>query len=346
MVPAERPAPKLSICITTFNRAALIGTTLESIIVQDTSDCEVLILDGGSTDNTKLVVSQYIRRSDRFRYVRQENNNGFDRDCDRAVELARGEYCWLMTDDDLLKTGAVATVLQVLSRDVSLIIVNAENKDFTLSNVLQRRRIEFDSDRVYGSGEMDRLFVEVGNYLQYVGCIVIKRSIWLARERQRYYDSWFIHVGVIFQEPLPGDMVVIAEPLISYRMGNAHTWSPHVTEILLAKWPSLLRTVALSESARGKISSAEPWRHPRRLLLLRALGFYSYTEYQRWVRPQLHSSGRKIVAVIAALIPGELVNAFFVFYYSTSRPAQGHRLQQLKESRFYFLRGFESSSPA
>jgi abequosyltransferase len=42
-------AIKLSICITTLNRAAFIAATLDSILAQVTADCEVVVLDGGST---------------------------------------------------------------------------------------------------------------------------------------------------------------------------------------------------------------------------------------------------------------------------------------------------------
>src|SRR5687767_12995025 len=95
---ADRPpvSLKLSICITTLNRADYIGETLDSILGQLTPDCEVVVLDCASTDGTPEVLSHYTRRFDQLRYFRQEVNNGFDRDCSRAVELSAGEYCWLL----------------------------------------------------------------------------------------------------------------------------------------------------------------------------------------------------------------------------------------------------------
>lgn len=334
-------ALRLSICITTFNRAAFIGATLESILAQLTNDCEVVVLDGGSTDNTERVVSEYTCRFDRLRYVRQDMNNGFDRDCDRVVELASGEYCWLMTDDDLLKPGAVAAVLLALRRDLSLIIINTEIRDLNMSTVLQSRTLDFASDRVYEPGEMDRLFVEVGDSLKYIGRVVIKRAVWIARERERYYGSLFVHIGVIFQERLPGETLVIAEPFISYRMGNAHTFSPKMFEIFMVKLPSLVWSLTLSESAKRKVCSAEPWRNLQELLLWRGWGLYSLTEYRRWIHPRLQSSRETLTPTLVALLPGVLVNALFVFYYSvTRRRYRGMwrpelMLQGMRESRFH-----------
>jgi glycosyltransferase involved in cell wall biosynthesis len=335
-------ALRLSICITTFNRAAFIGATLESILIQATNDCEVVVLDGGSTDDTERVVSEYTRRFNKLRYVRQDVNNGFDRDCDCVVGLARGEYCWLMTDDDLLKPGAVAAVLKAFRWDLSLVIVNVEFRDFSMSKVLQRRRIEFESDRVYGLGEMDRLFVDMVDVLKYVGSVVIKRAIWIARERARYFGSMYIHVGVIFQEQLPGESLVIAKPVISYRAGNAHTWWSQVIEIAWVKWPSLLWSLTVSDAAKSKVCSAEPWRELQELLLWRAMGAYSLIEYQRLIRPRLRSTRETLIPTLVALLPGELVNAFFVFYLSiTRRPYRrvwqaDLLLRGMRQSRFHF----------
>lgn len=326
---------KLSICITTLNRADFIGGTLDSILVQTTNDCEVVVLDSGSTDSTERVVSEYASRFDNLRYIRQDTNNGVDRDYDRVVELALGEYCWLMTDDDLLKPGAVAAILNALRQDWSLVYVNVEFKNFGMSKVLQSGGFPFASDRVYGPEEMDRLFAEMDWNLWYIGSIVIRRQIWLARERQQYYGSWFVSVGVIFQQHLPGRVLVLAEPFISYRLGNAHTYSQHFSEIFLVKWPSLVRSLALSEAARGKVRSAEPWRNPLWLLLLRGWGLYSFSEYRRWIRPRLRSIREMLAPALVALLPGVVVNAYFVLYYSV-RKDQGVWLSGMRRSRFYF----------
>jgi abequosyltransferase len=340
---SQSPAvPKLSICITTFNRATFIGATLESILAQATDDCEVIVLDGGSADNTQRVVSEYTARFDRLRYVRQDINNGFDRDCDRVVELARGEYCWLMPDDDLLKAGAIQAVLEALRRDFSVVIVNSELKNFGMTKVLQRRRIDIESDRVYRPDQLDGLFVDGIEVLKYVGGIVVKRAIWRARERVRYYGSLYIHIGVIFQERLPGDTLLIAEPFISYRMTTSNNWWSRVIELWWIKWPTLVWSLAISESAKKKICVAEPWRDIGELLLWRGMGCYSLTEYWRLIRPRLRSFRDGWVPALVALLPGVLVHAAFMLYYSTTgRAYRGVYqpdafLEFMRGSRFHF----------
>src|SRR4030042_4622527 len=102
--------PVISSCIATYNRGQFIGETLDSIVPQLADDVELLVVDGASTDNTENVVRRYIDRDFRVRYVRLPAKGGVDQDYCRAAELARGDFCWLFTDDDLLKPGAVAAV--------------------------------------------------------------------------------------------------------------------------------------------------------------------------------------------------------------------------------------------
>ncbi len=338
---AQPMSIKLSICIGTYNRAAFIGAALDSILSQVTDECEIVISDNASTDGTEEVVAQYAQRFKGVHYFKQDENRGFDQNFDRAVELARGEYCWLMADDDVLKPGAIATVLDALRRDLSLIVVNVEARSFDLSRVLQCRWLAFESDRVYPPEQMELLFVEANPVLKFVGCVIIKRAIWSARERQRYYGTWFVFLAVIFQERLPGDTLVIAEPLIVYRKGNQITYSSMHSEIWFSKLPSVLRSfTTVSESSKDKFWSTEPWKNLPDLLRVRALGLYSLREYKQWIRPRLRSTRERWTSSLIALLPGVLVNALFVLYYSVTRRNRDvwqpeMELERLRESRFH-----------
>lgn len=325
---------RLSICIGTFNRAALLGATLQSVLTQVTEECEIVVSDNASTDKTEEVVAEYGRRTDRLRYFRQATNVGLDKNFDHTVELAQGEYCWLVSDDDLVKPGAVKRVLDALRSSPSLVVVNIEYMDFSMSKLVQRRATEFDSDRVYSPDDMDRLFSEIDqDVIMYIGSTVIRREIWLSRERARYYDTLFIQAGIIFQKKLPGETLAIAEPLISYRLGNAQ-FTSKLPEIVYRIWPTLVESLAVSESAKRKASRAQPWRNPQWLLVLRGWGFYSLEEYRRWIRPRLTSMHDRFISMSVALLPGTLVNASLLVYFSV-RGDRGRWVQTMKRSRFY-----------
>jgi abequosyltransferase len=327
---------KLSICIATFNRGSFIGETLDSMVSQVEEGVEIVILDGGSTDDTAARVKPFADRFERLRYVRQETNHGVDRDFNTAVELATGEYCWLMSDDDLLKPGAVRAVLDALRGSFSLVVVNAEVRSFDLSDLLEERRLAFEADRTYLPAQMDRLFVEAGGYLTFIGCVVIRRSIWLERQKEPYFGSLFIHAGVIFQQWLPGPVLALARPFISIRYGNA-TWKPKEFEIWMFKWPGLIWTLAgLSDAARNSHCRAEPWRRAKTLLYYRAKGTYSVNEYRRWIQPRLGSLRDGLIPRIIASVPGIIANILALLYYSALGPKWRMAVVDMMQSRYYY----------
>lgn len=327
---------KLSVCITTHNGAATIGETLESIIAQAPDECEIVVLDGASTDGTNLVVEEYARRFTRLRYIRQDTNNGVDQDFDRVACLSKGDYCWLMSDDDLLKPGALAAVLEAVRRDVSMVVVNAEfcHPD-NMSYVMIPRWIDIKGNQVYGPQDMDRLFSDMVRYFCYIGIIVIRRDIWLSRDRQRYYGTLFTAMGTIFQKPLPGETLVIAEPFVSIRSRHSR-WMPRAFEIDCFKWPSVVWSLPFTDSLKRKVSASEPWRSIKRQLFYRAHGVYSIEEYKRWIRPLQRPLSITIIPALVALIPGVLINTVYVLFYSL--PFIRYRdasLLGLRESPFY-----------
>ena len=189
---------------------------------------------------------------------------------------------------------------------------------------------------------MDTLFADTGHMLNLIGCVVIKRDVWLSRQRDRYYGSLFIHVGVIFQARLPADALVIAEPLIAYRKDNQHSFSARLFEIFMFDWPVLVWSLALSESSKRKVCSPEPWRDLWSLLRWRAVGIYSLREYQRVIRPRLSSGRETLIPGLVARLPCTLVNTVLVLYYSCYGRHRLSWLHWLKRSRFYIRNWFAS----
>ena len=108
---------RLSVCIPVYNFGAFLGETLESIVPQAAKAVEIVVLDGGSTDDTPQVVGRFQERFPRLNYVRREKKGGIDRDMAFAVEAARGDYVWLFSGDDRMRPDAIERVLAELDRE-------------------------------------------------------------------------------------------------------------------------------------------------------------------------------------------------------------------------------------
>lgn len=329
---------KLSICIPTFNRGAYIGETLESIVTQLVDGVEIVIVDGGSTDNTEQVVNTFQQKYSDIRYIKKQatdnkpSNEGFDRDCNHAAEMALGKYCWLMTDDDLLIPGAIEKILSEFENEFFVIVVSAEIRNSDFSEVLVHCRPNVVADRIYEPDEWDDFAIAVGRHLTFVGAVIIKRDIWLSRNKEKYFGSGFVHVGVIFDEPIRGKILLASTPLVSIRFGNA-LWTSRAFQIWMINWPRLIWSFSsLSDVAKEAICSREPWRNMKELLFNRALGMYSKTEYELFIREQLDSKVSKFFSKLIANTPRAILYVPVWLYIRFMLAGSKFVLFNLKES--------------
>lgn len=106
--------PSFSVVIPTYNRASLIGATLDSVLAQQHDDFEVILVDDGSTDDTLEVVQKSYGQDKRVRYIRQENaERGAARN--RGLREARASYVVFFDSDDVMRPthlGALAAVIK------------------------------------------------------------------------------------------------------------------------------------------------------------------------------------------------------------------------------------------
>jgi len=110
------PKPKISICIPTYNRANSLTNCLESIAIAAkdyVGRFEVCVSDNGSNDKTSNVIKN---ASDSFEinYHRNDTNLGLPRNFLQVVSLAKGEFVWLIGDDDLLLPDTFDRLLPLL----------------------------------------------------------------------------------------------------------------------------------------------------------------------------------------------------------------------------------------
>jgi abequosyltransferase len=310
------PAPVLSICMATFGRGAFIGETLEALLTQADNRVEIVVVDGASPDNTPEVVTALQTRWPRLIYHREASNAGVDRDFDKAVGYARGEYCWLLSDDDIPVHDALESVLENLSDKPDLLVVNAEIRDKSLSRILKARQLDAAQDGAFGAEAQEQLFAATAGYLSFIGGVVIRRAAWLARERERYFGSLFIHMGVIFQRPALQKVKVMARPLIRIRYGNA-MWSARGFEVWTRLWPDLVWAFDhFSEATRRRVIARYPARSLKILLWYRAIGAYGPAQARDLLARRPGSHHRLAGAV--ARLPAGAVNTALALYCAAS----------------------------
>jgi glycosyltransferase involved in cell wall biosynthesis len=91
--------PKVSVIIPTYNYASYIVKAIDSILKQTYKDFEIIVVDDGSTDNTRELVET--RYKDKIRYFYQENK-GAPAARNMGILESRGEFCIFLDADDEL----------------------------------------------------------------------------------------------------------------------------------------------------------------------------------------------------------------------------------------------------
>jgi glycosyltransferase involved in cell wall biosynthesis len=92
--------PRISIGMPTFNAAATIRSTVESLLAQTLGDFELIISDNASTDQTEEVVRSLVASDPRIRYVRQKENIGANLNYTFVARAAQGKYFkWCASSD-------------------------------------------------------------------------------------------------------------------------------------------------------------------------------------------------------------------------------------------------------
>jgi len=90
--------PKVSVIIPTYNYGRFLGEALQSVLDQTFDDFDLIVVDDGSTDNTKEVVASF--EDNRIKYIYQQNR-GVAAAQNVGILASKGEYVALLGADDV-----------------------------------------------------------------------------------------------------------------------------------------------------------------------------------------------------------------------------------------------------
>lgn len=153
------PQPILTIAIPTYNRASILDKQLEwavNAIAGRWDQVELIVSDNGSPDKTPSVCQAWHQKTEgRLRVFRQSQNVGLPRNAIFCIQQARGEFIWLVSDDDEIADHTLDWLLARLSdhRGDSLSLIHFNLTIRKDNGVLAHERVHpFHQDRYSDPG--------------------------------------------------------------------------------------------------------------------------------------------------------------------------------------------------
>lgn len=163
--------PKISVNIPCFNSSVFINQTLESVLGQTYRDFEVIVMDDGSTDDTKSKVHAF--RDGRIKYF-YKANEGLAGTRNRGIAASTGEYIAFLDHDDLWTPQKLEAQMAILERDrdVGLVFSDAH----VLKDGKKERATYFDRCKPKRGSIFEDLLLESSNFIP-LSSVMMRRNV-------------------------------------------------------------------------------------------------------------------------------------------------------------------------
>jgi len=254
----------LSICIPTYNRKDFLIKTLTKISkFKEVGDIEVVVADDASDDNTNLKIQDFIKdhKNMNLVYKRFPKRMYFDKMVLSIVKIAKGDHCWLISDDDIPLPGSIGKIKSIITKypSTSFIHMNYVRFDNMLKKVTSKRMVGSIKNDIIFSDAEDFFFKPVtDSYFKFLGTNTITMSTdvfdrkkWLKSVfgLKKYIGHNFIHsfaIGTLIKK-YP-DVYYIGKPSVQYLSNNHRVWPNNIWQDYNTEFLNYLLKIGYSKN--------------------------------------------------------------------------------------------------
>lgn len=241
--------PLISICIPTFNRAALLQEALGTFLLQWQNDLtdeqrnqvELVISDNHSPDPTPEVITQFREANPTLRLtpVRQPENIGSSANILYLTTRATGVYIYLLSDDDLLLPGALAGILTLIQESPGLAAFCLNTRSFVQNPTKEITKPDFNvqSDKVISDCSDCLRFL--GSRITFISLLMFRRDLICPGDYLAQKESLLLQSYPFLDVLAGGGMYVTRQVFLGVRGNNTGGYSFY--EVFVSHFADVMR---------------------------------------------------------------------------------------------------------
>lgn len=242
--------PLVSVFMPTYNQKNFVKEAIESILMQDYENIEIVACDDGSTDGTQEVLKEYHEQyPDKFVLQLSKKNQGITKNCNICLTACKGKYIAFFAGDDLMLPGKIKKQVEYMEKHPSCTICyhNLESFDSDTGKTLSY----FNNKNNSHQGDV-RIAIRYGTFNGGASNMVRRDKIPSHGydERVPMASDWLFWVEILV---IGGEVHYIDEVLGKYRRHSENTTSTKVARcyfdhfkssfIILIKYPKYFKEV-------------------------------------------------------------------------------------------------------
>ncbi|MFH1846996.1 MAG: glycosyltransferase family A protein [Candidatus Omnitrophota bacterium] len=137
-----------SVIIPAYNREHFLKKAVDSVLTQTYGNFELIVIDDGSTDNTKSLLSSY--SDNRIKYIKNKTNSGVSKTRNKGLNIAKGNFIAFLDSDDWWKTQKLEKTINYITKFPDIPIFHSEEIWYRNGKLLnQKKKHKKPSEYVY-----------------------------------------------------------------------------------------------------------------------------------------------------------------------------------------------------
>lgn len=153
----------ISIVVPIYNSEKTLNRCIESVIAQDYSNLEIILINDGSNDKSDDICRIYLKKDIRIKYYYQENQ-GVSSARNRGIDIAKGEYIIFIDSDDYIEKNMISSMLCNCETDSDIVICGYDTYNLKEKNIIPY---------IFNYQELERKNFTQINFLKHLGCWIL-----------------------------------------------------------------------------------------------------------------------------------------------------------------------------